>query len=277
MRFAVSVANFGEYGDVRLLAELAHEAEESGWDAFFTWDHIAWPGMVNFVDPWLAMTAIALRTSRLRIGALVTPLPRRRPWKVARETVTLDHLSGGRLVVGVGLGINPEEFDRLGEERDPRRRATMLDEGLAVVTGLWSGEPFRFRGEHYAIEEARFTPTPLQRPRIPIWVGGGWPNRKPLRRAVRWDGYVPVKPDLSPFTADDVQAMVAAIGEERASAESLDVVIGGWSASDDVARTAAAIAPLAEAGATWWVESPLPWETTPSQARDRIRLGPPAS
>src|SRR5918997_5057730 len=146
MRFGFSVANFGEYGDVRLLAELAHEAEESSWDGFFLWDHIAWPGMGNVVDPWLALTAIALRTGRLRIGALVTPLPRRRPWKVARETTTLDHLSGGRLIVGAGLGINPEEFDRLGEGRNLRTRAAMLDEGLAVLTGLWRGEPFRFAG-----------------------------------------------------------------------------------------------------------------------------------
>ena len=275
MRFAVSVANFGEYGEARLLAELAHEAEESGWDGFFLWDHIAWPGMGNFVDPWLAMTAIALRTSRVRIGAMVTPLPRRRPWKLARETVTLDHLSGGRLVVGVGLGVNPEGFDRLGEETDPRERAAMLDEGLDVLTGLWSGRPFRYQGRRYTIDETHFTPPPVQRPRIPIWVGGTWPRRTPLRRATRWDGYAPVKADLSPFTAEDVRAMVAAIREERTTEAPFEVVIGGYSGSDDVAGRAGGIALLAEAGATWWIESPLPWETTLAEARERIRLGPP--
>lgn len=276
MRFGFSLPNFGDYGDVRLLAALAAEAEAAGWDGCFLWDHIAWPWPGDFVDPWIALTAIALRTERIRFGPLVTPLPRRRPAKVARETATLDRLSGGRLVLGVGLGSGPDEFDQLGEAPDPKRRAAMLDEGLAVLAGLWRGEPFSFAGEHYAVRQARFTPTPVQRPRIPVWVAGTWPRRGPLRRAARWDGYVPIKPDLSPFAAEDVRAIAAAIRAERGNVDRFDVVIGGDSGALDRAETAAAIAPLAAAGATWWIESPLPWQTPPAAARARLRLGPPA-
>jgi alkanesulfonate monooxygenase SsuD/methylene tetrahydromethanopterin reductase-like flavin-dependent oxidoreductase (luciferase family) len=227
MRFAVSMPNFGAYGDVALLVELARDAEATGWDALFLWDHIAFPVAADFVDPWLALTAIALRTERLRFGPMVTPLPRRRPWKVARETVTLDCLSGGRLIFGVGSGIHREEFDRLGEEPDLKTRAAMLDEGLAVLTGLWSGEPFTFQGEHYAVDGAHFRPPPVQRPRPPIWVAGTWPRRKPLQRAARWDGYVPDNPGPGPFTPADVRAMVAAIAAEDPAGVAVPYMLSG--------------------------------------------------
>jgi alkanesulfonate monooxygenase SsuD/methylene tetrahydromethanopterin reductase-like flavin-dependent oxidoreductase (luciferase family) len=146
MKYAFDTPQFGAYADPRLLAQLAHEAEDAGWDAFFLWDHIqvGWPDAV--ADPWIALAAIAIATSRILIGPIVTPLYRRHPWKVARETVTLDHLSGGRVVLGVGLGD-----DVFGEIRtfdgpmDPRTRAAMLDEGLAVLLGLWSAEKFHSR------------------------------------------------------------------------------------------------------------------------------------
>jgi alkanesulfonate monooxygenase SsuD/methylene tetrahydromethanopterin reductase-like flavin-dependent oxidoreductase (luciferase family) len=169
MKFAFDTPQFGAFADPRLLAQLAHEAEDAGWDAFFLWDHIqvGWPDPV--ADPWIALAAIAMATSRILIGPIVTPLYRRHPWKLARETVTLDHLSGGRVVLGVGLGD-----DVFGEIRtfdgpmDPRTRAAMLDEGLAVLLGLWSAEKFSFEGAHYTIRDAQFLPAPLQKPRIPI-------------------------------------------------------------------------------------------------------------
>jgi alkanesulfonate monooxygenase SsuD/methylene tetrahydromethanopterin reductase-like flavin-dependent oxidoreductase (luciferase family) len=151
MRFGLHLANFGPVGgDPRLLATLATEAESAGWDGFFLWDHIlgdpAW--REPMIDPWIGLAAIATATRRLRLGALVTPVPRRRPWHLARETTTLDHLSGGRLVVGVGLGNPPDaEFEHFGEDGDARRRARRLDEGLAILDGLWSGRPSRFDGD----------------------------------------------------------------------------------------------------------------------------------
>jgi len=187
MRFALYVEITGLLGYPQTLARLAREAEAAGWDGFFIWDIFggdsAAPAPV--VDPWIALAAIAATTERIRFGTMVTPLPRRRPWKLAREAVSLDHLSGGRLILGVGIGAMPEEFARFGDEPDPRKRAEMLDEGLEVLTGLWSGEPFSFHGRYYWVEEATLLPRPVQQPRIPIWVAGIWPHKPPFRRAAR--------------------------------------------------------------------------------------------
>src|ERR1700730_5324126 len=152
MRYAMFLPNFGPFGDARVIADLAARAESAGWDGFFIWDHMVVSTNEAFpvADPWVALAAAATATSRVRLGALVTPLSRRRPWKVARETVTLDHLSGGRLIFGAGLGGSAAEgfateFDDLGEQADLRARAGMLDEALEIIAGLWSGEPFSFR------------------------------------------------------------------------------------------------------------------------------------
>ena len=171
MQHGIYVPNFGEETSVRSLATLAHEAEEAGWDGFFIWDHILYSksSSLPMVDPWIALAAMAMTTERIRIGTTVTPLPRRHPWKLARETASLDHLSNGRLILGVGLGYPPDaEFSHFGEEANDRIRAAKLDEGLHVLAGLWSGKPFRHDGEHYHIKKMTFLPPVLQVPRIPI-------------------------------------------------------------------------------------------------------------
>jgi alkanesulfonate monooxygenase SsuD/methylene tetrahydromethanopterin reductase-like flavin-dependent oxidoreductase (luciferase family) len=172
---AIDVGPFGELADPRVLAGLAARAEDRGWDGFFVWDHINYREPVRAVaDPWVALAAVACATSRVRIGALVTPLSRRRVHKVARETVTLDLLSSGRLVFGAGLGsARNNELEPYGEVVDPRERAHLLDQGLDALTRYWAGG---------------FEPLPVQRPRPPVWVAGEWPNRRPVRRALRWDG-----------------------------------------------------------------------------------------
>src|SRR5262245_2189439 len=181
-------------GDVATLIDLAGEAEAAGWDGVFYWDGIDIPSVGPIYDPWVVLAAIALRTSRVRIGAILTPLPRRRPWKLARETVTVDPLSGGRLIVPVGLGtLDDGGFGKVGEPTDRRTRAQLLDEGLAILTGLWSGQPFSFQGEHYRVEEMTFLPPPVQTPRIPIWVVGAWPSTKSMERVLRFDGLLPNK------------------------------------------------------------------------------------
>src|SRR5919202_2140498 len=158
MRYGVTVPNFGECFDPRTLAEMAREAEAAGWDGFFLWDHVQFMPTPT-VDPWVALAAIALATERVRIGPLVTPLPRRRPVKLARETVSLDHLSNGRLVLGVGIGDPVQwEFGWFGEPTEAKHRGAMLDEGLAILDGLWSGEPFAFSGAHSRLERMRFLP-----------------------------------------------------------------------------------------------------------------------
>src|SRR4249919_1336900 len=177
MRFGLIVQMTGPLGDPRPLVRLAREAEAAGWDGFFIWDVFggAADAPKPVVDPWIALAAIATVTERMRLGPMVTPLPRRRPWKVAREAASLDQLSNGRLILGVGIGDRTEEFRRFGEEPDPRVRARMLDEGLEVITGLWRSEPFSFHGEHFRIDDALVLPRPIQTPRISIWVGGTWP------------------------------------------------------------------------------------------------------
>ncbi len=289
MHYAVSLPNFDVHADPRRLARLAREAEEVGWDAFFIWDHILFDpyGGIPMSDPWVALAAITMSTERIRIGAMVTPLARRRPWKLAREAVSIDHLSNGRLILGVGLG-DPvhEEFEWLGEEGDNRVRAEKLDEGLDVLTGLLSGQKFGYSGKHYQIKETVFLPTPVQQPRIPIWVAGAWPNKAPLRRAARWDGVFPLKMD-GPLSPEMFREIVAYVGAHRTSPEPFDVAFGGWTPGDDRAAGAALVATYAEPGVTWWVEDcsmwrfrkyepwnePVIWPT--EQIEERIRQGPP--
>lgn len=179
MKHAINVGLFGELANPQVVARLAARAEERGWDGFFVWDHIVYRTPVRAVaDPWVTLAAVACATSRVRIGAMVTPLSRRRVQKVARETATLDLLSSGRLIFGAGLGsARNNELEPFGEVTDPHERAHLLDKGLHALAGYWAGE---------------FEPVPLQRPRPPVWIAGEWPNRRPVRRALRWDGYFPI-------------------------------------------------------------------------------------
>ncbi|OFW77848.1 MAG: hypothetical protein A2Z48_12725 [Actinobacteria bacterium RBG_19FT_COMBO_70_19] len=275
MRFGISVPNIGDLGT---LIELGVEADRTGWDGYFLWDHMRFMKEfpVPVFDPWVALGAIAARTERVRLGTLVTPVARRRPWKLARETVTLDHLSGGRAILGVGLGYPPDvDFELLGEDPDDHVRAAKLDEGLEVLTRLWAGDPFDFEGEHFHVRETQFQPTPLQRPRIPIWVAGMWPNRAPFRRAARYDGVVPIRVDErgmpAALGADELAELVAYVREHRTSDEPFDVVHGGSSEPD-------AMRASATAGATWYladagVEGP-DWE---EPTLELVREGPPSA
>ncbi len=204
MRFGLNMPNFGDFADPATIVSLAQKAEAAGWDGFFVWDHINPFGEipVPVADPWVLLTAVAQATHRLMVGPMVTPLPRRRPWVLARQTASLDGLSGGRLILGVGLGLPATtEYEAFGEESDLKIRAEKLDEGLAVLEGLWSGEPFEFQGKHYRVGRTRFLPTPVQKPRIPVWVAGALGKQGPLRRAARYDGYFPLK--LDPNTGED--------------------------------------------------------------------------
>lgn len=175
-------------GDPRTAADLAAEADAAGWDGIFSWDGVAIGEMDTF-DPWIVMAAMAMRTDRVRLGAILTPPARRRPWKLARETMTLDRLSGGRLVLPVGLGaIDDRAFGNVGEPTDARTRAELLDESLAILEGLWSGEPFSFEGRHHRFGPMTFRPTPVQRPRIPIWVAATASSERSMQRSFRYDG-----------------------------------------------------------------------------------------
>jgi len=283
VKFGVYLPNFGPYGDARTLADLAHDAENAGWDGFFLWDHIAgWS--LPIVDPWIALTAIALNTQHIRIGTTVTPLPRRRPWKLARETVSLDHVSGGRLTLSVGIGLGQAEWEHLGEQPDPKKRGEMLDEALNVLVGLWSGEPFSYAGQYYHISQAHFLPKPLQQPRIPIWVGGFWPNKAPFRRAAHWDGVLPlfqVREEAEELS--QLEEMVAYVSDHRRQERPLDIVCIGMTPGAEPTRATVMVEQRARRGATWWLEMIAPFilgkgldEEWPVEAmHERILQGPP--
>lgn len=291
MKCAVDTINFGPCADVRLLADMARDAEDAGWDGFFIWDHVAMPWPAPVADVTAALTAIALATERIKFGALVTPLPRRRPWKFARETATIDRLSNGRLVVGVGLGILPEEFDALGEETDMKRRGEMLDEALDVLTGLWTGSAFSYTGDYYQVENAYFLPPPVARPgapdRPPVWVAATWPHTAPLRRAARWDGVaaMPASDDPEAVLApDEVRQIRTVITDSRETDGPFEVVVAGVTPGDDAGQAAEIVAPYADAGATWWLElvTPLRYQAEMEKGvdvvelmRERMRQGPP--
>lgn len=245
----IFVAPFDELVDPGLVAELAQLAEARGWDGFFVWDHIRYRPPVRAVaDPWVTLAAIASATSVLRLGPMVTPLARRRVQKLARETVTLDRLSAGRLTLGVGLGSDrSEELGPFGEETDPRERARMLDQGLERLVAFWGGE---------------FEPPPVQRPRIPVWVASRWPNRRPLRRAARWDGLFPIElpgPDALAVLAAEVCALRDDDGGP------FDFVIE-ISPGEDVG-------PWEAAGATWVLNGFGP-EPREAMVRELIEAGP---
>jgi alkanesulfonate monooxygenase SsuD/methylene tetrahydromethanopterin reductase-like flavin-dependent oxidoreductase (luciferase family) len=279
VRYAISVPNFGDFADPGWTLSLAREAESAGWDAFFLWDHLlAWNGNV-VADPWTLLAAIAVSTERIRVGTMVTPLPRRRPWQVARQVVTLDRLSGGRAVLGVGLGFPPrEEFERFGESGDTRVRAEMLDEGLEIVAGLMGGGPLTHEGRHFHLDDVTFAPLPEQRPRVPIWVAGAWPNRAPFRRAARFDGVVPialVDGQEVPIDVPTMRAVVDFTDRCRRGEGPFDRVFTGILPDDPVeARTMAD--QLASFGVTWWQVSPEMGQTR-EEVSAWIRRGPPTA
>jgi alkanesulfonate monooxygenase SsuD/methylene tetrahydromethanopterin reductase-like flavin-dependent oxidoreductase (luciferase family) len=278
MRYGIYTPCYGDYADPRRMVELAQAAEQAGWDGVFVSDHLQWlaPGPQPVSDPWILLAAMATLTQRIRLGALVTPLARRRPWKLAREAATLDHLSGGRLVLGAGVGGDwIGEYSTFGESADDRLHGAQLDEGLEVLAGLWSGEPFSFSGAHYQIAETQFLPRPIQRPRIPIWVGGGWPRRRPVARAARWDGIVPFGHD-GPLTPADIRALATAISQGRSDSAPCDIVCYASTVAEDGAVDDTMIAQFAEAGATWWLHGiDMQLRRPFAELLARVRQGPP--
>ena len=282
MRYGLALPNGGVCGDARILAELGCLAEEAGWDGVFVEDYIVHQsdGAVPTCDPWIALAAMAVGTQRVRLGTSVTPLSRRRPWKVAREAVALDQLSDGRFILGVGSGdANEAGFSRVNEARDAKERAAMLDEALDVILGLWTGEPFSYQGRHFQVNAMTFLPTPVQKPRIPILVGGGWPLRGPSLRAARYDGCCLYKQhageEFADWTPAEVRELLAFIEEHRTEeqrAAPYEIMLGGRERSDDWERDRALIGSLAEAGVTWWVEYVSAGEL--DVMRESVRRGP---
>jgi alkanesulfonate monooxygenase SsuD/methylene tetrahydromethanopterin reductase-like flavin-dependent oxidoreductase (luciferase family) len=278
MRYGMIISS----GNVRELVELACEAEAAGWDGIFVADGIGietkgFPASPWF-DPWVALSAMAVRTERVQIGTLLTPPSRRRPWKLAREVATLDHLSNGRVILSVGLGAADSDggFYKVGEAMDLKTRAQLLDESLDIIAGLWSGKPFRYDGEHYHVDGMTMLPPPVQQPRVPIWVVGVWPKEKSMRRALQWDGIIVQRYGGSPadgrLKPDEIRTIKAYVDEHRQAATPFDILAGGATLGKSRKRAAEIVRPYIEAGATWWVEEV--WGSD-DKVRARVRQGPP--
>jgi alkanesulfonate monooxygenase SsuD/methylene tetrahydromethanopterin reductase-like flavin-dependent oxidoreductase (luciferase family) len=281
VRYSINIPNFGDFADARNVARVAVAAEEAGWDGLFVWDHVVHDKRARagqpFGDPWLLLTAAALATTRIRLGTLVTPVARRRPEQLARQVATLDGLSGGRVIFGAGLG-GPigDEFGSFGEPTDPVLLAARLDEGLDLLARYWTGEPVSHNGIHYRVDDVTLLPATVQQPRPPIWVGGFWPARPPMRRAARWDGAVPLfetarHGQIPPV--DLARDLISYLRRQRGDGP-FEIVLGGQTSSHEQ------VAPLAELGATWWDERfPMSgddfYRLTPVMRR--IEQGPPAA
>ncbi|WP_421741274.1 LLM class flavin-dependent oxidoreductase [Cellulomonas sp.] len=265
MRSAVWLPLFDELADPRVVADLAVEAEAAGWDGFFVWDQLDWRAPVTAVaDPWVCLAAAAAVTSRVALGPMVSPLARRRPTKVARETASLDRLSDGRLVLGVGVGSDSfaREYSRTGEPVEDRTRAELLDESLEILRSAWTGEAVHHHGKHHLVDGMIFAPTPV-RGDIPVWVAAFPGNLRPLRRAARHDGVFPV--NLT--SPDQLAEAVARVGALRADlARPYDVAIDLTPGTDP--------APWVAAGATWVLTDVDPATLRLDSVRRMVREGP---
>jgi len=278
------ILNAGETAES--IVDLAVAVEEHGWDGLFIADAIGvetndFPS-VPFFDPWVLMGAMAVRTERIVLGTMLTAVPRRRPWKLAREVVTLDHLSNGRVILGTGVGAAEDDggFYKVGEAMDLKTRAARLDEGLQVLAGLMMGRPFSFDGEHFKVNAMTLLPPPVQQPRVPLWVVGVWLKPKSMARALRWDGLIPQprSPDEGypePFAPDVYREIKAYVDEHRKAEGSFDIPASGTTsgARKDRNKARDQVQAYAEAGATWWLEASFSFDA--QAPLKRIRQGPP--
>ena len=269
-------------GDVSTTPEMAAEAEAAGWDGVFIPDSISidapnYPPTPTY-DPWILLALMATRTKRVVLGPMLAAISRRRPWKLARETVTLDILSRGRMVLPVGLGAAADDagFYKVGEEMTAKGRAQLMDECLDILHSAWSGERFSHDGEHYSVQDMQLLPPSVQRPRIPVWVVGAWPRQKSMQRVLHWDGIIPQKTDGSnnPMTPDDIRAIKAYVETNRTLTTPFDITWEGETPGDDIEKAASLVQPWIDAGITWWMEAR--WNSSGlDEVRERIRQGPP--
>lgn len=277
MQFGLFLPPFDELSEADAVVEVAVAAEAAGWDGLFLWDHMLAGRSRPVADAWITMAAVAGATTRLRLGPMVTPLARRRPWVLARQIATLDRLSKGRLVMGVGLGDDGwKEFSTFGEEADPVIRGQILDEALGVLQHLLTGAPLVHQGPHFRIDTEGLRPTPLQRP-VPIWVGGRWPKRRPLRRAASVQGFFPIFhttapwPGPDPATLGTIRTDLAAAG----AASNFDLIVTWDLTTASPSHLRQQLAQFEEAGVTWVLDGATVGTTKADVLRRVVRPGPP--
>lgn len=265
------------YGSARQAADLARIAEENGWDGIFIGDAI-W-----LEDPMICLAAAAMTTSHIRLGTMVVPVPLRKPWKLASESVALDHLSNGRLILGLGAGAVWMGWHAFPDEvTDTRARVEILDETIDILTLLYARQPFDYDGRHFhlrltQLDPQYYPPKPIQQPRIPLWVPGIWPHMKSIRRLLNCDGLLPqkmnAKGEFEPVTPADLKQMKAFIDANRKLTTPFDYVAEGKTGDLEPSQAREMLTEWGEAGATWWVEGL--WESTREQAEARLSKEPP--
>ena len=278
INYGLYVMNFGESSDLRTLVELGIEAEGAGWNGFFLTDAVMYhtDGHEPTTDTFTALAAIASKTNHVRLGTSVAVLPRRLPWQVAKETAVIDQLSNGRLILGVGIGGEVEvEFGKFGQETSLRILGEKLDESLDIITGLWSGKEFSYHGKHYQIDRARFTPTPIQQPRVPIWIGGSWPNKPPFRRAARWDGSIPIKHEKTVnLEPSDLLEIRAFVNKYRKNTGRFDIAVIGNGPS--VEKIESRRLEYERQGITWWLKYLPTYRNSVKEMHEQVKEGPPS-
>jgi len=271
MHYAIEVVPFGIYANPRNIVTLAQSAELAGWEGLFVWDHLGYVSGNAGSDPWITLAAVAATTSKIKLGVEITPIPRTRPHVLIQTLVSLDLLSQGRVIFGAGLGHVPEEFSLFGESADLKQRAVMLDEGLEILNGFMTGNPVNFHGEKYIVENLTLIPLPLQRPRIPIWIGGR--SHPALRRAARWDGWVMSGAGTGgkmKRTPEEMAEMAAEIYRNRSNPNPIDLAISGYSSPNQPSI----MREYEMAGATWWLESVSEERGSMKEMLERISSGP---
>ena len=273
-KFGIYIANYGITNDPQDYIDLAILSENNGWDGFFLWDHVFLSSNkpLPFLDPWIILSAVAVKTKRIKLGTTITPLARRRPWIVAKQVSTLDCLSKGRMILGVGLGIDAD-FSNFGENTDRLIRSEKLDESLHILKGLWGNKPFSFKGKFFNIKEVEFFPKPFQ-DKIPIWVGGTWPIKKPFQRAAQYDGVFPLAPGEESLSPNDYKEIIKYIKQFRSSLDSYDIIKSIYSTG--IKEEDGWINDYLNIGITWFVEAIWPGrDSSLDNIKKIISRGPP--
>jgi len=291
LKFGLYCPTFGDYSDPRYLVELAQLAESSGWDGFFLWDHILLTGSgLPVADATTTLAAIATSTNKINFGPMITPIPRRRPWKLAKELITLDHLSRGRTILGAGIGSPDWEYTLFSENPSLKTRAEKLDEGLEIIAKMCTGKRFSHSGNQYTVLEEEIGPGSVQNPRIPTWIAGTYGSKAPFRRAARWDGVFPIKMDVDELRkpSDSVRnwsstwmstaqlaEVVEYIKRQRGSLTGFEVAYSGSTLGDSDSVASEKVQEFEESGATWWLEWILDAPNLVDKYMELIEKGPP--
>ena len=280
IKYGISLIHFNELANPEVVIELAVEAEKAGWDGIFLPDHMLFDKQQIYpiTETWILLSAIAAKTNKIKIGTGVAALPRYHPWWFAKMTATLDVLSKGRLILGLGLGGPKTEFESFGEEYNLKILAQKMEESLDILEGLWTGEPFSYSGKHYTVTEAGFLPKPAQSPRIPLVFGGMWPTKKPFIRGAKYDGIMPIHKNFpQDLTVDELRQIISIVKKNRETDEPFEVIISGTSFFNPEKRVEQ-IKPFIDAGITWWLEHVNTlMQPSVDAMKEWVKLGPPRS